>query len=77
MRLFHGVVKRYSSRMGYGFIAPENGGEDVFVLSPDVADAGGGKHLEGGQRVTFQVDHTPRGPVAREVRVLPSTPRSR
>ena len=50
-----GTVKWFNEDKGYGFIAPENGGEDVFVHITAVQRAG----LDGltdNQKVSFEVE---------------------
>ena len=50
-----GTVKWFNADKGYGFIAPENGGADVFVHITAVQGAG----LDGlneNQKVTFEVE---------------------
>ena len=50
-----GTVKWFNADKGYGFIAPDNGGEDVFVHVTAVQRAG----LDGlneNQKVTFEVE---------------------
>ena len=54
-----GTVKWFNNEKGYGFIANDNGGDDVFVhFSAIVAD--GFKTLAEGQKVTFDVEPDPR-----------------
>jgi CspA family cold shock protein len=49
-----GTVKWFNSQKGFGFIAPEDGGKDVFVHISAVERAG--LHsLDEGQKVTFDV----------------------
>ena len=50
-----GVVKFYNAQKGFGFIAPESGGNDVFVHATALERAG--MHsLSEGQRVSFDVE---------------------
>lgn len=57
--MYKGTVKWFNESKGYGFIANDEGGEDVFVhFSSIVAD--GFKTLSEGQRVTFDVENDPR-----------------
>ncbi|MCB5908112.1 cold-shock protein [Streptomyces pinistramenti] len=61
-----GTVKWYSDDKGYGFITPDDGSQDVFVHhSAIVGD--GYRTLEEGQRVEYQVEQGPKGPVAANV----------
>ena len=54
-----GTVKWFNNEKGYGFIANDNGGDDVFVhFSAIVAD--GFKTLAEGQKVTFDVEPDPK-----------------
>lgn len=57
-----GTVKFFNSAKGYGFIAPEDGGKDVFVHISAVERAGLGT-LNEGQRVEYEVV-TERGKLA-------------
>ena len=57
--MYKGTVKWFNESKGYGFIAKDDGGEDVFVhFSSIVAD--GFKTLSEGQRVMFDVEKDPR-----------------
>ena len=49
-----GTVKWFNASKGYGFIAPEDGGKDVFVHISAVERAGLGT-LREEQRLTFEV----------------------
>ena len=50
-----GTVKWFNSTKGYGFIAPEGGGKDVFVHVSAVERSGLGQ-LDEGQRVTYEME---------------------
>ena len=58
-----GTVKFFNSSKGFGFIAPEDGGKDVFVHSSAVEMAGM-RLLSEGQRVSFDVQADAKGPKA-------------
>ena len=55
-----GIVKWFNNSKGYGFITPQDGGKDVFVHHSAVQGAGF-KSLAEGQKVTFDVEHGPKG----------------
>ena len=55
-----GVVKWFNVTKGYGFIAPEGGGKDVFVHISAVQRAGL-RGLNEGQRVQFDVEEQQNG----------------
>lgn len=55
-----GIVKWFDATKGFGFIAPEDGSKDVFVHHSAIQGAGY-KTLEEGQKVTFDVEKTPKG----------------
>ncbi len=50
-----GTVKFYNDQKGYGFIAPEDGGTDVFVHATALERAGM-NGLREGQRVSFETE---------------------
>ena len=49
-----GTVKWFNSTKGYGFISPENGGQDVFVHISAVERAGL-RELRDGQVVSYEL----------------------
>ncbi|MBX9825703.1 MAG: cold-shock protein [Xanthobacteraceae bacterium] len=49
-----GTVKWFNGTKGYGFIAPDDGGKDVFVHISAVERAGM-RSLNEGQKVSFEV----------------------
>jgi cold shock protein len=51
----NGTVKWFNSTKGFGFIAPESGGKDVFVHISAMERAGI-RALPDGQKVTFDVE---------------------
>ena len=63
-----GTVKWFSSEKGYGFITPDEGGEDLFVHFTAIA-GGGFKTLDEGAKVSFEVTQGQKGPQATDVQV--------
>jgi cold shock protein len=55
-----GTVKFFNTSKGFGFIAPEEGGKDVFVHASAVEMAGM-RSLEEGQRVSFDIQPDAKG----------------
>ncbi len=64
-----GTVKWFNGEKGFGFIAVDGGGADVFVHYSAI-DAGGFRSLEEGQRVEFEIGQGQKGPQAQNVRVI-------
>ncbi len=59
-------MKWFNESKGFGFIAQDNGGDDVFVHFSAI-QAQGFKTLTEGQKVTFDLQQGPKGPQAANV----------
>ncbi len=55
-----GTVKFFNADKGFGFIAPEGGGKDVFVHASAI-EAAGMRSLAEGQRVSFDTQPDAKG----------------
>ncbi|MFC7490244.1 MULTISPECIES: cold-shock protein [unclassified Knoellia] len=64
-----GTVKWFNAEKGFGFIAQEGGGPDVFVHYSAI-DTQGYRSLDENQQVEFEVTQGPKGPQAEQVRPL-------
>ena len=61
-----GTVKWFSQEKGYGFIIPDEGGEELFVHYSAIA-GGGFRSLEEGEKVRYEVGQGRKGPQAQNV----------
>ncbi|MGL4269419.1 MAG: transcription antiterminator/RNA stability regulator CspE [Plesiomonas sp.] len=64
-----GSVKWFNEEKGFGFIAQDNGGADVFVHFRAIITEGF-KTLKEGQKVSFDVEQGAKGPQALNVAPL-------
>lgn len=64
-----GTVKFFNADKGFGFIAPDEGGDDLFVHFSNIV-ASGYKTLEDGQKVEFEVGQGRKGDEAQQVKPL-------
>ena len=71
-----GTVKVWSQERGSGWIAPEGGGDRVYVHKSGIEGAGSGTapRLEVGQRVEYQIGQRPKGSAAINVRPAATAP---
>ena len=64
-----GTVKWFNESKGYGFIAQDAGGDDLFAHFRDIQGTGF-KTLQENQRVEFEVKQGPKGLQAANIRPL-------
>ncbi len=62
-----GQVKWFNDKKGFGFIIPDEGGDDVFVHYSNI-DMDGFKTLQEGQKVEYEITQGRKGPEASKVR---------
>ena len=62
-----GTVKWFDGRKGFGFITPDDGGNELFVHHSDI-QMEGFKDLNDGQAVEFEVGEGKKGPCAQTVK---------
>ncbi|HEY4375551.1 MAG TPA: cold shock domain-containing protein [Acidimicrobiales bacterium] len=63
-----GTVKWFSAEKGFGFIARDGGGDDVFVHHSAI-EMNGFRTLEQGQAVEFELATTDKGEQAQHVKL--------
>jgi cold shock protein len=61
-----GIVKWFNDSKGFGFITPDDGGEDLFAHF-SALDMQGFKTLKEGQKVQFEVTNGPKGKQASNI----------
>jgi len=62
-----GIVKWFNEKKGFGFITPDEGGDDLFVHHTNI-EMQGFRTLKEGQKVEFDVTTGEKGNVAVNVR---------
>ncbi len=63
-----GIVKWFNDSKGFGFISPEDGGEDLFAHFSAI-QSNGFKTLAEGQRVSFDITTGPKGKQASNIQI--------
>lgn len=64
-KMSNGTVKFFNDSKGFGFITPDEGSKDVFVHLNGLKD-----EIRDGDKVTYDVEDTPKGLSAINVRVV-------
>jgi CspA family cold shock protein len=64
-----GTVKWFNAEKGFGFITPDEGGQDLFVHHSAI-EATGFRSLDENQRVSFNVGQGQKGPQAQNVQKI-------
>ncbi|MDO8311160.1 cold-shock protein [Lacisediminimonas profundi] len=65
-----GTVKWFNDAKGFGFITPDEGGEDLFAHFSAIQNSGGYKSLAENQRVSFDVTVGPKGKQASNIQPI-------
>ena len=61
----NGTVKFFNSSKGFGFIVPDDGDKDVFVHANGLID-----EINEGDKVSFEIEESPKGLNALNVKVI-------
>jgi len=64
-----GTVKWFNDTKGFGFITPNDGGDDLFAHFSAI-NMNGFKSLKEGQKVSFEVTQGPKGKQASNIQSL-------
>lgn len=63
-----GIVKWFNNAKGFGFVSPDEGGDDVFAHFSAI-EMDGYKSLKQGQKVEFEITEGPKGLYASNIRL--------
>jgi CspA family cold shock protein len=69
LQMAQGTVKWFNESKGFGFIAPDDGGKDLFAHFSQI-QGNGFKTLKEGQKVEFEVSPGTKGPQATQIKPL-------
>jgi len=61
-----GTIKFYNSTKGFGFVAPESGGDDVFVHASEI----NGATLNTGEKVQYELGESRGRTVAKNIKKI-------
>lgn len=61
-----GTVKWFNDKKGYGFIVPDEGGEDIFIHHTEIK-VEGRVSLKEGQKIEYDIGEGEQGPIATSV----------
>ena len=64
-----GTVKWFNDAKGFGFISPDDGGDDLFAHFSAI-NMGGFKSLKEGQKINFDIAQGPKGRHAANIQAL-------
>jgi CspA family cold shock protein len=64
-----GIVKWFNDSKGFGFITPDQGGNDLFAHFSDIQSEGF-KSLAENQRVSYELASSPKGDKASNIRAI-------
>lgn len=65
-----GTVKWFNDAKGFGFITPDEGGDDLFAHFSAIVDSAGYKSLKENQRVSFDVTEGQKGKQASNIQKI-------
>jgi CspA family cold shock protein len=64
-----GTVKWFNDEKGFGFITPDEGGDDLFAHFSAI-NVNGFKSLKEGQKISFEVAMGPKGKQASNIQIV-------
>ncbi|MDD4930127.1 MAG: cold-shock protein [Gallionella sp.] len=64
-----GTVKWFNDEKGFGFISPDDGGDDLFAHFSAI-NISGFKSLKEGQKISFEIANGPKGRQASNIQIV-------